>query len=108
MHKLKLHSEEEKKDIHDNYQRIINDYQEKIQVNEKYMNSAINEVTGRDRFTIEKLQNDLNSKTKQLDFHEQIIKTLKAEFKPFYDKYIRTHNRSFDSKQGETRYIMHV
>ena len=106
MYKLKLRSNEEKKDLHEHYQKIINDYDEKIKLNEDNMNMTINEVMERNRFAIEKFKDDLNNNNKQLEFYEHIIKILKIEFKSFYDKYIKTHNRSFDAKQGETKYYI--
>jgi len=47
-----------------------------------------------------------NQSLAELEYAQKFIETVKREFQLFYDKYISTHSKSFDSKQGNKKYFL--
>ena len=67
--------------------------------NQLHASSSENEVIRRDR--LDELHRELAEKTKQIDNLSTIVKYLRTELKPLYDKHMKSHYKSFDNKSTE-------
>lgn len=90
-------------DLKDYYEGVIGDLQDKIQSIEKNYSMRIDDLVEKDRSVGQSQAKETEIRSKEMEYYQKLVETIKSEFKGFYDKYIATHHKSFDSKQGSKR-----
>jgi hypothetical protein len=103
LRKTEMAHEFELNKIKEHYETLLGELQEKERTVEKQLAEPAMEVKERDQQRIEELTAELEAKEKDIEYLQTIIRTFRVEFKPFYEKYIKTHNKSFDTKSGEKK-----
>jgi hypothetical protein len=107
LRKIEIAKEMEVNSIKEHYETLLSEIQEKERSIEQGLVDSLHETQEKDRQRIEELSAECEGRGKEIDYLETIIRTFKLEFKPFYDKYIKTHNKSFDTKSSEKKYIIY-
>ena len=87
------------------YEGVISELQEKMQSAERSFSKRIDDMYEKER-SRNQVARESESKSKESEYFHKLTETIRTEFKPFYDKYISTHNKSFDSKQGNRKYCL--
>jgi len=89
------------------YEGVISELQEKMENAERTYSNRIDDIYEKERARNQGIR-ESEAKSKESEYFHKLTETIRMEFKPFYDKYISTHNKSFDSKQGHRKYYLVV
>lgn len=92
---------EEINHLKDSYEIQVNELKDQIEELENQLRSSAGEQESFSRERIEQLSRELAEKSKQNDYLTNVVKAFRSELKPFYEKHMRTHYKSFDSKTAE-------
>lgn len=76
---------------------MLSEFQHRNRSAEKDLSRSRDQLD-RENLKFDQVQRELDNKLRELDYFETAINTVKQEFRPFYEKYIKTHNKSFESK----------
>ncbi len=87
--------ERQVRELKNYYEGVISELQDKMEMSEKNYSSRLEDILENDKVKSQSLGD--------LSYAEKFIETVKREFQLFYDKYISSHSKSFDSKQGHRR-----
>ena len=77
----------------------VGDANKKMQTMERGFSNRIEELMEKDRTINQSQAKENDIRIKEMDYYQKLVETIRLEFKVFYDKYLATHHKSFDSKQ---------